>query len=90
MVVQYVNHRAQNLNESKAVVSHSSRSVQPPIETRHQVPVSSLAGAEILIAEDNLVNIEVATLHLENLGCSATTALGGVPTELKTQLLRSN
>jgi two-component system, sensor histidine kinase and response regulator len=37
----------------------------------------SLVGASVLIAEDNLVNLEVARFHLEDLGCVAMAALNG-------------
>jgi len=36
-----------------------------------------LAGARVLIAEDNEVNLEVAKFHLENLGCATTSAVNG-------------
>lgn len=35
------------------------------------------AGARVLVAEDNEVNLEVAKFHLENLGCTATSAVNG-------------
>jgi two-component system, sensor histidine kinase and response regulator len=38
---------------------------------------ASLVGASVLIAEDNLVNLEVARFHLEDLGCVAMAALNG-------------
>lgn len=39
--------------------------------------LGSLAGARVLIAEDNDVNFEVAKFHLENLGCATTSAKNG-------------
>jgi CheY-like chemotaxis protein/HPt (histidine-containing phosphotransfer) domain-containing protein len=38
---------------------------------------TSLAGAQVLIAEDNLVNLEVARFHLEDLGCVSASAVNG-------------
>jgi CheY-like chemotaxis protein/HPt (histidine-containing phosphotransfer) domain-containing protein len=38
---------------------------------------TSLAGANVLIAEDNLVNLEVARFHLEDLGCVSASAVNG-------------
>jgi CheY-like chemotaxis protein len=38
---------------------------------------SPLTGALVLVAEDNLVNLEVARFHLEDLGCVPTAALNG-------------
>ncbi len=40
-------------------------------------PRTSLAGAQVLIAEDNLVNLEVARFHLEDLGCVSASAVNG-------------
>lgn len=38
---------------------------------------AALAGAHVLVAEDNEVNLEVAKFHLENLGCKTTWAVNG-------------
>jgi two-component system, sensor histidine kinase and response regulator len=37
----------------------------------------TLAGAKVLVAEDNLVNLEVARFHLEDLGCIPASATNG-------------
>ncbi len=36
-----------------------------------------LAGAHVLIADDNAVNLQVASFHVEDLGCSFATAVDG-------------
>ena len=38
---------------------------------------NSIANAHVLIAEDNLVNMEVAKFHLEDLGCTFESAING-------------
>ncbi len=60
------------LLESVAPVQASS-----PLKDQCPQVRQILAGAKVLIAEDNLVNLEVARFHLEGLGCIPATALNG-------------
>jgi two-component system, sensor histidine kinase and response regulator len=60
------------LLESVAPVPASSplKDLRPPTRP-------TLAGAKVLVAEDNLVNLEVARFHLEDLGCVPAAAVNG-------------
>jgi two-component system, sensor histidine kinase and response regulator len=60
------------LSESKAPVLPL-----PHQNDKAQVARLSLVGAKVLVAEDNLVNLEVARFHLEDLGCLHASAVNG-------------
>ncbi len=52
-------------------------SPQPLPRSKQHVRRTTLDGARVLVAEDNLVNLEVARFHLEDLGCRADAAVNG-------------
>jgi two-component system, sensor histidine kinase and response regulator len=49
----------------------------PLLKDQHPPTCQPLAGAKVLVAEDNLVNLEVARFHLEDLGCIPASAING-------------
>jgi two-component system, sensor histidine kinase and response regulator len=49
----------------------------PLLKDQHPPTCQPLAGAKVLVAEDNLVNLEVARFHLEDLGCIPASAVNG-------------
>jgi two-component system, sensor histidine kinase and response regulator len=52
-------------------------STMPLLKDQRPSARQTLAGVKVLIAEDNLVNLEVARFHLEDLGCTYASAING-------------
>ena len=70
--------RQSTLRQCLAAIESGAEPVPPPSEVPPPPPPEGVAGARVLLVEDNPVNLEVAVGILESFGCKVETATNGV------------
>src|SRR5438876_4059739 len=70
--------RQATLRHCLAALESGVEQMSPPSELPPAPPPEGVAGARVLLVEDNPVNLEVAVGILESFGCKVETATNGV------------
>src|SRR5207248_2757214 len=70
--------RQATLRHCLAALESGVETMSPPSELPPPPPPEGVAGARVLLVEDNPVNLEVAVGILESFGCKVETATNGV------------
>jgi signal transduction histidine kinase/CheY-like chemotaxis protein/HPt (histidine-containing phosphotransfer) domain-containing protein len=70
--------RQSDLRQCLAMIDGDIEPAAPPSEVPPPPPPEGVAGARVLLVEDNPVNLEVAVGILESFGCKVETATNGI------------